>query len=47
MSQDMKEELTSLDIGSNIRNLRTKKEMAQQDLVTLTGLCRLFGIPKK
>lgn len=40
MSQDMKEELASLDIGSKIRNLRTKREMTLQDLATLTGLSK-------
>ena len=36
----MKEELASLDIGSKIRNLRTKREMTLQDLATLTGLSK-------
>lgn len=40
MPQDMKEELASLDIGSKIRNLRTKREMTLQDLATLTGLSK-------
>ena len=40
MSQDIKEELASLDIGSKIRNLRTKREMTLQDLATLTGLSK-------
>ena len=40
MSQGMKEELASLDIGSKIRNLRTKREMTLQDLATLTGLSK-------
>jgi len=42
----MKEELTSLDIGSKIRNLPTKREMTLQDLAKLTGLSKVFGIPK-
>lgn len=40
MAQDVKEELASLDIGSKIRHLRTKREMTLQDLATLTGLSK-------
>lgn len=40
MAQDTKKELASLDIGSKIRNLRTKREMTLQDLATLTGLSK-------
>ena len=40
MLHDVKEELASLDIGSKVRILRTKREMTLQDLATLTGLSK-------
>lgn len=40
MVQDIKEELASLDIGSQVRNLRNKREMTLQDLANLTGLSK-------
>lgn len=40
MPHDVKEELASLDIGSKIRHLRTKREMTLQDLANLTGLSK-------
>lgn len=36
----MKDQLASLDIGNQIRKLRTKRDLTLQDLATLTGLSK-------
>lgn len=40
MPQDIKNELASLDIGSQIRNLRNQRELTLQELSNLTGLSK-------
>lgn len=40
MPQDIKNELASLDIGSQIRNLRNQRELTLQELSDLTGLSK-------
>ncbi len=40
MPHDIKNELASLDIGSQIRNLRNQRELTLQELSDLTGLSK-------
>lgn len=40
MPQNIKNELASLDIGSQIRNLRNQRELTLQELSDLTGLSK-------
>lgn len=40
MVQNVKNELASLDIGSQIRNLRNQRELTLQELSNLTGLSK-------
>ena len=40
MVQDIKNELASLDIGSQVRNLRGQRELTLQELSNLTGLSK-------
>ncbi len=40
MTSDMKDELASLDIGSQVRALRSRRDLTLQDLADLTGLSK-------
>ena len=40
MSQDIKNELASLDIGSQVRSLRNQRNLTLQELSELTGLSK-------
>ncbi len=40
MATDMKDELASLDIGSQVRTLRNRRDLTLQDLADLSGLSK-------